>query len=70
MLSKKKKRVIMPLWYLAKQVSIDWSSSKQMPDRRPLLESIAGFFSEIIWASLIILFLISIITIIWLVSLI
>lgn len=67
MLGKKKIRVKMPLWYLAKQVSINWSSSKQMPDRRPLVESMTGFFSEIAWAIFIFLCLIAIISIIWLI---
>jgi hypothetical protein len=63
-------RIKMPLWYLSKQVSINWSSKAETPDRRPLSESVRGLFAEIFWAILVIIALISVVTIIWLIYLI
>ena len=69
-MSKKRneQRIKMPLWYLAKQVSINWSTKIETPDRRPLGEFFRGFFAEIGWAIVVILGLILITTSIWLVA--
>ncbi len=70
MTNKNNKKVTMPQSYLSKQVSINWASKQENPDRRPVSESINGFFSEMLFAVTVFLILTAIVVSIWLVFLI
>ncbi|MEZ4812420.1 MAG: hypothetical protein R2883_02870 [Caldisericia bacterium] len=70
MTNKNNNKVTMPQSYLSKQVSINWASKQENPDKRPISESINGFFSEILFATAVFLILTTIVVLIWLVYLI
>ncbi|HOO97028.1 MAG TPA: hypothetical protein PKV16_01965 [Caldisericia bacterium] len=50
-----------------RQITINWATSDETPDKRPLRESWLGLAVELMWAVGMILFLIAITTVIWLV---